>query len=115
MCAVIGVFMMLAVRYLFHLQGWAGVFSIQALLRPQDFQHSSDLDRNFLRRTHLYRFRRVTTLAEDVENPKRNVMLATVSVCLFTGIVGGLGEFISDNACGRISGSSITWRQLSWT
>jgi amino acid transporter len=29
-------------------------------------------------------------LAEDVHNPKRNVLLATVLVCLFTGIFGGL-------------------------
>lgn len=30
--------------------------------------------------------RRVTTLAEDVENPRRSILLATVLVCLFTGI-----------------------------
>jgi putrescine importer len=29
-----------------------------------------------------------------VENPKRNVMLATVSVCLFTGIAGGLQIYL---------------------
>ena len=32
----------------------------------------------------------MTTLAEDVENPKRNVLLATVLVCVFTGVFGGL-------------------------
>lgn len=32
----------------------------------------------------------VTTLAEDVINPKRNGMPATVLVCWFTGIAGGL-------------------------
>src|SRR5207249_8223470 len=29
----------------------------------------------------------VTTLAEDVENPKRNVLLAVVLTCLFAGVV----------------------------
>ncbi len=32
----------------------------------------------------------VTTLAEDVKNPRRNVMLAAVGVCVFTGLFGGL-------------------------
>jgi amino acid transporter len=36
----------------------------------------------------------VTTLAEDVVNPKRNVMLATVLVCLFTGVAGGLQVYL---------------------
>ena len=35
-------------------------------------------------------FDAVTTLAEDVKNPRRNVMLAAVGVCVFTGLFGGL-------------------------
>ena len=34
-------------------------------------------------------FDSITTLAEDAYNPKRNVLLATVIVCLFTRIFGG--------------------------
>jgi amino acid transporter len=34
-------------------------------------------------------FDAVTTLAEDVKNPRKNVLLAAVSVCAFTGIFGG--------------------------
>jgi amino acid transporter len=37
----------------------------------------------------------VTTLAEDVENPKRNVLLATVLVCVFTGLFGGLLVYLA--------------------
>jgi len=36
----------------------------------------------------------VTTLAEEVKNPKRNVLLATVLVCLFTGVFGGLEVYL---------------------
>ena len=32
----------------------------------------------------------VTTMAEDVKDPRKNVMLAAVVVCLFTGLFGGL-------------------------
>jgi putrescine importer len=94
MCAVIGAFMVLAVRYLFHLQGWHGVFSIQPFYDPKTF------DPRFIWMATSYAaltyigFDGVTTLAEDVKNPKRNVMLATVSVCLFTGVVGGLEVYL---------------------
>ena len=37
----------------------------------------------------------VTTLAEEVENPRRNVLLATVLVCLFTGVFGGLQIYLA--------------------
>lgn len=36
----------------------------------------------------------MTTLAEDVHNPRRNILLATVSVCVFTGIFGGLQIYL---------------------
>jgi amino acid transporter len=32
----------------------------------------------------------ISTLSEEVENPRRNVLLATVLTCLVTGILGGL-------------------------
>jgi amino acid transporter len=40
-------------------------------------------------------FDSVTTLAEDVKNPQRNVMLAAVSVCLFTGLFGGFFTYLA--------------------
>jgi len=35
-------------------------------------------------------FDAVSTLSEEAENPRRNVMLATVLLCIFTGILSGL-------------------------
>lgn len=35
-------------------------------------------------------FDAISTLSEEVENPKRNVMLATVLVCVITGLLSGL-------------------------
>jgi amino acid transporter len=35
-------------------------------------------------------FDAISTLSEEVENPRRNIMLATVLVCLITGILSGL-------------------------
>ncbi len=35
-------------------------------------------------------FDAVSTLSEEVENPRRNIMLATILVCLITGLLSGL-------------------------
>src|SRR5580658_580148 len=35
-------------------------------------------------------FDAVSTLSEEVENPRRNIMLATVLVCLITGVLSGM-------------------------
>ena len=35
-------------------------------------------------------FDAVSTLSEEVENPRRNILLATVLVCLITGLLSGL-------------------------
>lgn len=37
----------------------------------------------------------MTTLAEEVDNPRRNVLLASVLVCLFTGLFGALQAYIA--------------------
>ena len=36
----------------------------------------------------------ISTLSEDVKYPQRNIMLATVSLCLFTGVLGGLEVYV---------------------
>lgn len=95
MCVVIGIFMLLAVRHLFQAAGWQGIFSFQPFYNPQTFDlHSMWTATSFAALTYIG-FDGVTTLAEDVENPKRNVLLATVLVCLFTGLAGGLQVYLA--------------------
>jgi amino acid transporter len=86
MTAVIGAFVFLAIRYLFQSQGMGGVFSFQALYNPQTFDARAVLSATSLAALTYIGFDGVTTLAEEVKNPRRNVPLATVLVCLFTGI-----------------------------
>jgi len=94
MCTVIGVFMVMAVHYLYYLQGWHGVFSVQPFYDPKTFNPRVIWTATSYAALTYIGFDGVTTLAEDVENPRRNVMLATVMVCLFTGIVGGLEVYL---------------------
>jgi putrescine importer len=94
MFVVIGAFLVLAVRYLFHLAGWTGIFSLQPFYNPKTFSFPTIGAATSLAALTYIGFDGVTTLAEDVENPKRNVLLATVLVCLFTGLFGGLEVYL---------------------
>jgi putrescine importer len=90
MMLVLLAFIFLAARYIIRQQGWAGLFTVQPFFNPQTFSISSlATATSFAALTYLG-FDSVTTLAEDVHNPRRNVLLATVLVCAFTGIFGGL-------------------------
>lgn len=95
MCSVITVFMALAIRYLFLHQGWHGLVSTQPFYQPKTFHISSIATGTALAALTYGGFDGVTTLAEEVKNPRRNVLLATVLVCLFTGIFGGLQIYLA--------------------
>jgi amino acid transporter len=94
MSVVIVAFMVLAIRYLFHWGGWGGVFSFEPFYNPKAFDIRTIWTATSYAALTYIGFDGVTTLAEDVVNPKRNVMLAAVSVCLFTGIVGGFEVYL---------------------
>ena len=98
MCLVIVAFIVLAVRHLFHLQSWGGVFSPLPFYDPRTFNFRVLRGAVPLAALTYIGFDGVTTLAEDVENPKRNVLLATVLVCLFTGVFGGLEVYLAQRA-----------------
>jgi amino acid transporter len=88
-------FMVLAVRFLFGHQGWHGLFAVQPFYSPATFHFSSIAAATSVAALTYGGFDGVTTLAEDVKNPRRNVLLATVLVCLFTGIFGGLQIYLA--------------------
>ena len=86
MSAVIAAFLVLAVRYLVTLHGISGIFSLAPIYRPATFDvHAVATATSFAALTYIG-FDGLTTLAEDVENPRRNVPLATVSVCVITAL-----------------------------
>ncbi len=94
MFVVVGFFVVLAVRYLFLGQGWPGLLSWKPIYDPATFNPRQVwIATSFAALTYIG-FDGVTTLAEDVENPKRNVLLATVLVCALTGIFGGLEVYL---------------------
>jgi putrescine importer len=121
MFIVVGVFIILAVRFLYANQGWQGIFSIQPFYDPGAFDaHRVLTATSFVALTYIG-FDGLTTLTEDVKDPKRNVLLATVIVCLSTGVFGCLEVYLGQrvwpnwhtfssletafmDVCGRVGG-----------
>ena len=95
MTAVIGVFIILAVRYLWRMHGWGGLFSTQPFYNPHTFQLRAIATGTSLAALTYIGFDAVTLLTEEAKNPKRNILLAGVLVCLFTGVLCGVEAYLA--------------------
>jgi amino acid transporter len=94
MCLVIALFFVLGIRFLYHHGQWAAIFSIAPFYTPSTFSmHRIWGATSFAALTYIG-FDGITTLSEEVENPRRNVLLATVLVCLLTGLLGGAEAYL---------------------
>jgi putrescine importer len=94
MSVVVVYFIVVAVRFLYAGQGWAGLFSIQPLYDAKTFNSHKILTATSFAALTYIGFDGVTTLAEDVENPKRNVLLAVVLTCVFAGVCSGIEAYL---------------------
>jgi amino acid transporter len=90
MMAVLLVVDVMAAIYVAKQHGWQGLFSTLPFYNPATFEFKAVIAATSFAALTYIGFDSITTLAEDVENPRRNVLLATVLVCLFTGLFGGL-------------------------
>lgn len=126
MSVVVVFFIVLAVRFLYGGQGWAGLFSIQPLYDPRTFDSHKILTATSFAALTYIGFDGVTTLAEDVENPKRNVLLAVVLTCVFAGVCSGVEAYLGARVwpdwrsfpnletafmdiCTRVGGLVLSW------
>lgn len=90
MFGVLFSYIALAIRYLLVRHGVSGLFSTLPFYNPATFDVTDITGATSFAALTYLGFDAVTTLAEDVRNPRRNVMLAGVAVCVFTGVFGGL-------------------------
>jgi len=95
MCAVIAVFAVLAVLYLFRTQEWSGIFSLRPFYNPRTFSLPSFATATSFAALTYIGFDSVTTLAEDVHNPRRNVLLAVVLVVVITALLSGAQVYLA--------------------
>ena len=89
------VFLVGAVRYVVRHDTFAGLFSTQPIYNPTTFNLRALAGGTSLAALVFIGFDGVSILAEEVENPKRNVLLASVLVCVFTGLFSGLQVYLA--------------------
>ena len=95
MFVVLIAFIVLAAKYIVMRHGPAGVFSMSPLYNREAFSVSRIASATSFAALTYLGFDAVTTLAEDVRNPRRNVLLACVITCVFTGLFGGLLVYLA--------------------
>src|SRR6202043_4119569 len=95
MSIVMVVFVGEALWYIFAHQHWHGLISSQPLYDPRTFSVRAIAAGTALAATTYIGFDGVSILAEEVENPRRNVLLASVLVCVFTGLFAAFQVYLA--------------------
>jgi putrescine importer len=94
MFLILGIFTVDAVRFLVLKQGWSGVFSTLPFYNPQTFNLRAVGMATSLAAVTYVGFDGITTLSEDVREPKRTVPLAIVLVCAVIGVCAFLQTYL---------------------
>ena len=90
MTAVLVAFFITAIGYLVRQAGWGSLLSTQPFYDPATFSWPLVKTGTSVAVLTYMGFDSISTLSEDVENPRRNILLATVLLCVITGVLGCL-------------------------
>jgi putrescine importer len=92
---VIVIFVFEAVRYIYHLPYFGPGFFTHPFYDPQTFSSSALFQGTSIAVLTYIGFDGISTLSEEVKNPRRNVLLATVLVCLVTGVLASIEVYLA--------------------
>ncbi len=95
MSIVVFYFMAAAIRYVILKDGFAGLFSLRPFYNPDSFSINSIGSATALAALTYIGFDGITTLSEEVKNPRRNVMLGAILTCVITGIWSGAQVYLA--------------------
>ncbi len=95
MSLIMAAFLFQAFGYVVVHQHWRGLLTIQPFYDARTFSVRAIAAGTALAAMTYIGFDGVSILAEEVHNPRRNVLLATVLVCIFTGLFAGLQVFLA--------------------
>jgi putrescine importer len=87
---VILIIIVAGVRYVMSLPSLPAGFFTRPLYDPAAWDVRAILRASAIAALTFIGFDGISTLSEEVENPRRNVLLATVLTCIATGVVGAL-------------------------
>ena len=98
MFLVLGGFIIMAIHYIWVHNGPSGLLSVKPFYNPQTFSVRSIAGATSFAALTYIGFDAVTTSQKKWRIPRRNVLLASVGVCLFTGVFGGLLVYLGQLA-----------------
>jgi amino acid transporter len=98
MSVVVFYFMGSAAWYVCSHNGFHSLFSLHPFYNPSTFALTSVAPAFALAALTYIGFDGVTTLSEEVDNPKKNVLLAAVLTCVITGIWSGVQVYLAQLA-----------------
>jgi len=90
MGAVIAVFFVAAARYIFHHADGGGAFFSRPFYDPATWNTKAVLGGTSIAVLTYIGFDGISTLSEEAENPRRNILLATVLTCVAVGVLSAL-------------------------
>jgi len=95
MVLVTAAFLVEAFRFILTHHHVSGLVSLQPIYDPRTFQLRAVASGTSLAALVFIGFDGVSILAEEVKNPRRNVLLASVLVCIFTGLFSGFQVYMA--------------------
>jgi putrescine importer len=98
MTVVIVAYVGLAIRYLIQTGGWGSLFSYEPFYTPGKFDLRAIGTATSVAALTYIGFDGPTTLAEEVHNPKRSVLIAVVLVCFITGVFSTIEVYLAQLA-----------------
>ncbi len=99
MVVVVIIFFGAVIRYVWGLQTYGPRFFSQPFFNPETFGVSRLFTGTSVAVLTYIGFDGISTLSEEAENPRRNILFATVLVCLITGVLSSL----------EVYGAQLVW------
>jgi amino acid transporter len=90
MTIVVVIFFAFVIRFVWGLHEYGAGFFSQPFYNPATFSFGGVFRGTSIAVLTYIGFDAISTFSEEVENPRRNIMLATVLVCVITGVLSSL-------------------------
>lgn len=113
MLLVTAAFLALAFRHIVFHKTFGSLFSLRPLYNPATFNPRALAAGTSFAALVFIGFDGVSILAEEVRNPKRNILLASVLVCVFTGLFSGLQVYLAQLVSDDYQGACDAVRHLA--
>jgi putrescine importer len=95
---VVVIFMAFAIHYLAVVAAPTGYAWLRPFYDPTSFEPSRFFNGASIAVLSYIGFDGISTMSEEVENPRRNIMLATVLTCVLVGIVSSIEVYVAQLA-----------------